>query len=364
MMKKNILQFSYPELAIELQNLHEKTFRAKQIWGFVYNKGVFDFQQMTSLSIELRHKLAQHFVVLLPKIVKQYTSLDGTEKYLIQFADQKEVETVLIPNDNRSTLCISSQVGCNMACSFCHTGTQQLVRNLTTAEIVGQVMAVKTALNDFNQDSSKRQLSNIVYMGMGEPLQNYKHVIQSIHILNHQEGLAISKRKITISTCGIIPNIYKLAQDAPVNLSISLHGTNDTLRSEIMPINKNYPIKELIQCAKDYYNNSSAKLVTFVYIMIKDINDSKEDLVALINILRQVPSKINLIPFHPWKGCDYQTSTPQTMRYFADQLHHAGFTSTIRTTRGDDIYAACGQLKSESEREKKLHNYHNTTPTK
>lgn len=368
-MKINLLGKSYEEIVEEVASLGEKPFRAKQLWHFMYAKGVKDFAEMSSLSKDLRLKLEDKYTIARPEIVTEQKSSDGTIKYLLKLHDGKEIETVYIPTADRGTLCISSQVGCNMACTFCHTGTQKMVRNLTSSEIVAQVMLVKDILNDFGikqsedddekddtpeNNPSKRAVSNVVYMGMGEPLQNYKEVVKSIKVLNHQEGLAISRRKITVSTCGIIPKIEQLYKDIPVNLSISIHAPNNKLRATLMPINNQYPIEELIKVANDYYNNSNAKRITFVYLMIKGVNDSKEHLMELAKIGRQVPSKFNLIPFHPWDGCDYESSDKETIKWFSDYLHDIGFTSTVRETRGDDILAACGQLKSKTEREKKF----------
>ncbi len=375
-MKINLLGKSYEEIISEVNSLGEKPFRAKQLWHFMYAKGVKNFDEMSSLSKELRLKLDENYTLARPKIVTEQKSTDGTIKYLLKLNDGKEIETVYIPTADRGTLCISSQVGCNMACTFCHTGTQRMVRNLTSSEIVAQVILIKDILNDFGikqleEDDeslyseneinpSKRAVSNVVYMGMGEPLQNYKEVVKSIKVLNHQEGLAISRRKITVSTCGIIPKMEQLYKDIPVNLSISLHAPTNSLRANIMPINNQYPIEELIRVAKDYYQNSNAKRITFVYLMIKGINDSKEHLLELAKIGNQVPSKFNLIPFHPWDGCNYESSNKETIQYFSDYLHNLGFTSTVRETRGDDILAACGQLKSKTLREKNFgkNNYH------
>ncbi len=357
-MKINLIGKTYEELIECLEAMGEKSFRAKQVWHFIYVKGVTDFNKISSISKELRNKLNEMFTLERPQIVKEEHSEDGTIKYLLRLFDNKEVETVYIPTAERGTLCVSSQVGCNMGCTFCHTGTQKMVRNLSAAEIVGQIMLVKDILGEFKQlkksDLDKRLLSNVVYMGMGEPLQNYKEVVKSIKIINHQEGLAISKRKITVSTCGIIPKIRDLYKDIPVNLSISLHATTNDLRTSIMPINNQYPIESLIDVANEYYHNSNSKRITFVYLMIKGINDTDEHLMELAKIGLKVPSKFNLIPFHPWDGCNYQSSDKATIKRFSDYLHNIGFTSTIRETRGDDILAACGQLKSKTERERKF----------
>ncbi|MDR2008557.1 MAG: 23S rRNA (adenine(2503)-C(2))-methyltransferase RlmN [Alphaproteobacteria bacterium] len=369
-MKENLLGKSFEDLTELVATLGEKPFRTKQLWHFMYVRGVKTFAEMALLPASLREKLEESYTIERPTIITEQKSVDGTIKYLLQLLDGKEIETVYIPSMKRGTLCISSQVGCNMGCTFCHTGTQKMVRNLTAGEIVGQVMLVKDILSDFgniqhpeideDEDDDApsnlhtRAVSNVVYMGMGEPLQNYKEVVRSIKILNSGEGLAISRRKITVSTSGIIPNIRQLYKDIPVNLSISIHAPNNTLRSKIMPINNQYPLEELIKVAQEYYNNSNAKRITFAYLMIKDVNDSDEHLRELAKIGKQVPSKFNLIPFHPWDGCDYESSATERIQYFSDYLHNIGFTSTLRKTRGDDILAACGQLKSKTQREKKI----------
>jgi 23S rRNA (adenine2503-C2)-methyltransferase len=369
-MKINLLGKSFEELTDVVETLGEKPFRAKQLWHFIFVKGIKNFSEMSLLPLALREKLEESYTIQRPTIILEQKSQDGTIKYLLALHDGKEIETVYIPSIKRGTLCISSQVGCNMGCTFCHTGTQKMVRNLTADEVIGQVMLVKDILNDFgniqhpeNDDEDEddvvgnphlRSVSNVVYMGMGEPLQNYKEVVKSIRILNSGEGLAISRRKITVSTCGIIPNITQLYKDIAVNLSISLHAPNNALRSKIMPINNQYPIEDIIKAAQDYYNNSNAKRITFVYLMINGVNDSEEHLTELAKIGRSVPSKFNLIPFHPWDGCDYESSPMERIQHFSDYLHNIGFTSTLRKTRGDDILAACGQLKSKTIREKKF----------
>ena len=349
-MQKNIFDFTYEALIEEMVILGEKSFRAKQIWLFLYIRGVNDFSQMISINKLLREKLAVSYSIILPKIINHQLSDDGTCKFLLQFADQNEIETVYIPTENRGTLCISSQVGCNMGCTFCNTGTQRMVRNLTTSEILGQVILIKHYLKDFLQHNVKHKISNVVFMGMGEPLHNYHAVVNTIKILNHSDGLAISKRKITISTCGIIPNIKRLSVDAPVNLSLSLHATNDNLRDMIMPINKSYTIDALLNAVHDYYKNSSTKLITLVYLMINGVNDLDEHLVELLELVQKIPCKVNLIPFHSWKGSFYQSSSNNRIRYFADFLAKNNITTTIRLTRGIDVSAACGQLKSSSKK--------------
>lgn len=353
---KNLLNLTFLELQAEIIALQEKPFRAKQIWHFIYSKGAITFSEMSSLSKELQERLALHYTIERPKIVTQEKSADNTIKYLLALTDGKEVEVVYIPNSERGTICISCQVGCNMGCTFCNTGTQPMVRNLTCAEIVGQVMLIKDLLTDYNSKNvENRQITNIVFMGMGEPLQNYKEVKKSIAIFNNNEGLAISRRKITLSTCGIVPKIKELAEDIPVNLSISLHAPNDDLRNTLMPINSRYPITKVLEAAKSYYETSNTKRITLVYIMIKNINDTQDHAKELLALAKLLPCKINLIPFHAWQGSNFESTADQDIRNFGQILINAGFTVNVRTTRGDDILAACGQLKSKSMRVPKLH---------
>lgn len=348
--KQALIGKEYHDLVNTMVELGEKPFRAKQLWHYIYEKGIANFDDMTSLSKSFRELLKEKFHLNRLNIVNRQDASDGTIKFLFQLSDGKEIETVYIPNAERGTLCISSQVGCNMGCTFCHTGTQPMVRNLTSEEIILQVMSVKDIYNDYTREEEKRVVGNIVYMGMGEPLQNYKEVLKSLYLLNHNEGLAISKRKITISTCGIIPKIEQLAKDMAVNLSISLHSPTNEKRLEIMPINANYNIEELLKVLKVYYDSSNAKKVTLVYVMLKDFNDSDEDAHKLAHLAKGLPVKFNLIPFHPWDGCAFESSSNNRIKAFADILCSYGFTSPIRTTRGDDIMAACGQLKSESKK--------------
>ncbi|XWO14194.1 Dual-specificity RNA methyltransferase RlmN [Candidatus Hepatincola sp. Pdp] len=354
---ENLLNLTFEELQTKIIALPAKPFRAKQIWHFLYNKGAASFAAMPSLGKELQAKLAENYNIARPKVIAQQQSADNTIKYLLALADGKEIEAVYIPSSERGTICISTQVGCNMGCTFCNTGTQPMVRNLTCGEILGQVMLIKDLLKDYNHlVGENRQITNIVFMGMGEPLQNYKEVKKSIAIFNNPEGLAISRRKITLSTCGIVPKIKELAQDIPVNLSISLHAPTDALRNSLMPINSRFSINEVLEAAKNYYETSNTKRITLVYIMIKNINDTLEHAKELLALAKRLPCKINLIPFHAWQGSSFASTADQDIRNFGQYLINAGFTVNVRTTRGDDILAACGQLKSNSLRVPKQQN--------
>jgi 23S rRNA (adenine2503-C2)-methyltransferase len=322
---------------------------------------------MFNISKDLRGELAQHFSIARPEIVEEQISEDGTRKWLFRFPPRGagrpvEIETVYIPEEGRGTLCISSQVGCTLTCSFCHTGTQKLVRNLTSEEILAQLMTARDRLGDFpDRDTPAgaivpaegRKISNIVMMGMGEPLYNFEAVKKALLIASDGDGLSLSKRRITLSTSGVVPEIVRTGEEIGVMLAISLHATNDDLRDLLVPINKKYPLKELIEACRSYPGLSNAKRITFEYVMLKDVNDSIEDAKGLIKLLKGVPAKINLIPFNPWPGTNYQCSDWETIEKFADYINNAGYASPIRTPRGRDILAACGQLKSESERLKK-----------
>jgi 23S rRNA (adenine2503-C2)-methyltransferase len=341
--------------------------RAQQLWHWLYVRGVSDFQHMFNISKDLRAALDVHFNIARPEIVEEQISTDGTRKWLFRFPPRGagrpvEIETVYIPEEGRGTLCISSQVGCTLTCSFCHTGTQKLVRNLTAEEILTQLMTARDRLGDFPDrntpdgaivPSEGRKISNIVMMGMGEPLYNFEAVKKALLIASDGDGLSLSKRRITLSTSGVVPEIFRTGEEIGVMLAISLHATNDDLRDMLVPINKKYPLKELIAACRNYPGLSNAKRITFEYVMLKDVNDSIEDAKGLIKLLKGIPSKINLIPFNPWPGTNYQCSDWETIEKFADYINNAGYASPIRTPRGRDILAACGQLKSESERMKK-----------
>ncbi len=325
--------------------------RSTQVYRWIHHRGVTDFDQMTDVAKETRASLAEHFTLARPEIVERQVSKDGTRKYLIRTAPGIEVEAVYIPDVGRSgALCVSSQVGCTLNCTFCHTGTQALVRNLTAAEIVAQVQVCKDDLDEWPSDREDRRLSNIVFMGMGEPLYNLDSVSDAIEIISDNEGIGISRRRITVSTSGVVPQLQALGERTQAMLAISLHATNDALRDVLVPLNKKYDIATLMEGIRTYPGISNARRVTFEYVMLKGINDSPDEARALVQLLKGIPAKINLIPFNPWPGTDYECSDWATIERFAAIVNRAGYSSPIRTPRGRDILAACGQLKSESEK--------------
>ena len=325
--------------------------RASQVWGWIHHYGVTDFAAMTNIAKDTQGKLAEAFSIDRPEIVERQVSKDGTRKWLIRFAPGIEAETVYIPDVGRAgALCVSSQVGCTLNCTFCHTGTQKLVRNLTAAEIVAQVQVARDDLGEWPSPKEDRRLSNIVFMGMGEPLYNLDHVANAVDIIADNEGIAISRRRITVSTSGVVPEIEKLGARTATMLAISLHATNDELRNELVPLNKKYPIEQLMAAIRTYPGLGNARRVTFEYVMLKGVNDSPAEAKALVKLLKGIPAKINLIPFNPWPGTVYECSDWATIERFAAELNRAGYASPIRTPRGRDILAACGQLKSESEK--------------
>lgn len=350
----NLIGLSKKYLEEKLIEIGEKPFRAKQIWNWIYARGALSFDEMTNISKETRVVLAQHFSISRPEISKDLTSFDGTRKWLVKFTDGKEVEVVFIPEETRGTLCISSQVGCTLACKFCHTGTQTWVRNLEAIEIISQILIAKDLIKDW--DRNNRRLTNIVFMGMGEPFFNYENVAQTVKILNDTEGLDMSARKTTISTSGLVPEILRCAKELKTNLAISLHATNDKLRTDIMAINKKYPLAELMKACQTYNKLNPNQKITFEYVMLRGVNDKEEHARELINLIKRynLNAKINLIPFNPWLGCDYKNSEQQTILKFQKILKDANLVAPVRKTRGEDVMAACGQLKSASERQKKL----------
>ncbi len=333
--------------------------RTGQIWQWLYHWGVRDFASMTNLSKDYRAQLAERFEIAIPEVVSKQVSADGTRKYLVRIAGGHEVEVVYIPETDRGTLCISSQVGCTLTCSFCHTGTQKLVRNLTAAEIIGQVMMARDDLDEWPEpgvgtgDAGPRLLSNIVLMGMGEPLYNFENVRDAMKIAMDGEGIALSRRRITLSTSGVVPEIAKTAEEIGCLLAVSFHATTDEVRDRLVPINKRWNIEALLDALREYPKVSNSERITFEYVMLKDVNDSDEDARRLVRLISGIPAKINLIPFNEWPGAPYQRSDWARIESFADIIYKAGYASPIRTPRGEDIMAACGQLKSATERARK-----------
>jgi len=331
--------------------------RVGQIWQWIYHWGVRDFMAMTNLAKEYRALLAEKFEVTLPEVVTKQVSLDGTRKYLLRIAGGHEVEAVYIPEENRGTLCISSQVGCTLTCSFCHTGTQKLVRNLTAGEIVGQVMVARDDLGEWPEPGAPkdetRLVSNVVLMGMGEPLYNFENVRDAMQVVMDGEGLTLSRRRITLSTSGIVPEIARAAEEIGCLLAVSFHATTDAVRDKLVPVNKKWNIETLLNTLRDYPRLSNSERITFEYVMLKGVNDSDDDARRLVKLIAGIPAKINLIPFNEWPGAPYQRSDWERIEAFADIVYKAGYASPIRTPRGEDIMAACGQLKSATERARK-----------
>jgi len=369
--KPTLIGLTRSQLADALQEAgvpeRQVRMRVQQLWHWLYVRGVSDFDDMTNVSKDLRAMMKENFSIARPEIVEEQVSNDGTRKWLLRFPPRGagkpvEVETVYIPEEGRGTLCVSSQVGCTLTCTFCHTGTQRLVRNLTSEEIVSQLLLARERLGDFpDKDtpqgaivpSEGRKVTNVVMMGMGEPLYNYDHVRDALLIFADGEGLSLSKRRITLSTSGVVPGIVRIGEETGVMLAISLHATNDTLRDELVPINKKYPLKELLDACRAYPGLSNARRITFEYVMLKGVNDGLADAKELVRLLKGIPAKINLIPFNKWPGSAYECSDWEQIEEFADFINANGYASPIRTPRGQDILAACGQLKSASERMKK-----------
>ncbi|NNM57251.1 23S rRNA (adenine(2503)-C(2))-methyltransferase RlmN [Acidocella sp.] len=348
--RRDLVGLSREELLAAVAEVGEAPFRAKQLWHWIYHQGVRDFSAMSSIARPLQEKFAQHFIVSRPDVALDQLSKDETRKFLFNFRDNEKVETVYIPDrqEDRGAVCISSQVGCTLSCRFCHTGTQKLARNLSSAEIVGQFMAARDAYKEWPSPKGEtpRLLSTIVLMGMGEPLYNYENVAKAMKIVMDGEGIGLSRRRITLSTSGVIPMMDKAGAELGVNLAVSLHAVRDDLRDELVPLNRKYPIKDLIAACKRYPGASNARRITFEYIMLKGINDSETDARALVHLIAGLPAKVNLIPFNPWPGSTYESSTPAALKKFASIVMDAGYASPIRTPRGQDILAACGQLKS------------------
>jgi len=369
--RPTLIGLTRPQLAEALKEAgvpeRQVKMRVQQLWHWLYIRGVSDFDDMTNVSKDLRAMLKENFSIARPEIVEEQVSADGTRKWLLRFPPRGagkpvEVETVYIPEEGRGTLCISSQVGCTLTCTFCHTGTQRLVRNLTSEEIVSQLLLARDRLGDFpDKDTPQgaivpaegRKVSNVVMMGMGEPLYNYDNVRDALLIFADGDGLSLSKRRITLSTSGVVPGIVKIGEETGVMLAISLHATNDELRDVLVPINKKYPLKELLDACRAYPGLSNARRITFEYVMLKGVNDSLADAKELVRLLKGIPAKINLIPFNKWPGSAYECSDWEQIENFAEFINANGYASPIRTPRGQDILAACGQLKSASERMKK-----------
>ena len=361
--RPSLIGLSRAELAESLAALGvapaQRKMRAQQLWHWIYFRGTGSFDEMTSISREMRSDLDRHFTVARPEVVAEQISNDGTRKWLLRLpsgdAIEKahEVECVYIPETDRGTLCVSSQVGCTLNCSFCHTGTQRLVRNLTAGEIVGQIMVARDRLNDWADrvtPTGSRLVTNVVMMGMGEPLYNFDAVRDALLIVADNEGIGISRRRITLSTSGVVPNIIRTGEEIGVMLAISLHAVRDELRNELVPLNRKYPIRELLDACRNYPGVSNARRITFEYVMLKGINDSIEDAKALVRLLKGIPAKINLIPFNPWPGSTYECSDWEQIEKFSQVVFDAGYASPVRTPRGRDILAACGQLKSATEK--------------
>lgn len=359
--RPSLIGLSRTELADRLGEIGvapaQRKMRVQQLWHWMYFRGAQNFEEMTSVSKGIRAELAQHFTVDRPEVVAEQISNDGTRKWLLRLPSgdnvekAHEVECVYIPETDRGTLCVSSQVGCTLNCSFCHTGTQRLVRNLTAGEIVGQVMVARDRLNDWaDREDGTRRVTNIVMMGMGEPLYNFDAVRDALLIVGDNEGIGISRRRITLSTSGVVPNIVRAGEEIGVMLAISLHAVRDELRNELVPLNRKYPIKELLQACRDYPGASNARRITFEYVMLKGVNDSLDDAKLLVKMLKGIHAKINLIPFNPWPGTAYECSDWDQIEKFSEYVFNAGYSSPVRTPRGRDILAACGQLKSETEK--------------
>jgi 23S rRNA (adenine2503-C2)-methyltransferase len=346
----NLVGMGRAELAAEMAAFGAEPFRARQLWHWIYHRGATDFADMTNLAKGFRERLAADYTLGRPEVARALASIDGTRKWLVRFADGQEVETVHIPESDRGTLCVSSQVGCTLNCTFCHTGTQRLVRNLGAADIVAQIMVARDALGEWPSPPEGRQLTNIVLMGMGEPLYNYENVAAAMKIVMDPEGLAVSRRKITLSTAGVVPMMARVGAELGVNLAVSLHAVTDELRDQLVPLNRKYPIGELLDACRSYPGLSNARRITFEYVMLKGVNDSPAEAKELVRLLKGVPAKVNLIPFNPWPGAPYECSDEAAIAAFSDIVFAAGYSAPVRTPRGRDILAACGQLKSDSVR--------------
>jgi 23S rRNA (adenine2503-C2)-methyltransferase len=348
--RRSLIGLPRAELEAELAELGVERFRARQLWHWIYHRGATDFEAMTSLARPFREQLAARYSLDRPVPARAQRSSDGTRKWLLRLADGNLIETVHIPEEDRGALCVSSQVGCTLTCKFCHTGTMKLVRNLEAGEIVGQLMLARDAIGEWPSPEDGRMISNIVMMGMGEPLYNYDNVAKALRIVMDPEGIAISRRRITLSTSGVVPLIRRCGEELRVNLAVSLHAVRDELRNVIVPLNRKYPIAELLDACRDYARLNPNRRITFEYVMLRDVNDSVADARELVRLIRGIPAKVNLIPFNAWPGAPYECSDEAAIRAFAEVVMNAGYHAPVRTPRGRDILAACGQLKSASER--------------
>ena len=353
-LRRNLIGLSRDGLKAALAEVGLEPFRAAQIWQWIYWHGVTDFGRMTNIAKKARERLADQFVIERPSIVTEQRSVDGTRKWLLRFADGNEAETVNIPETDRGSVCVSSQVGCTLTCTFCHTGTQPLVRNLTPDEIVGQFMVARDSYGEWPTPTAdaQRMLSNIVMMGMGEPLYNFDNVVTALKIVMDDQGIALSRRRITLSTSGVVPMIPKVGEALDVNLAVSLHAVNDEVRDTLVPINRKWPIAELLKACADYPGARNSRRITFEYAMLKGVNDSDADARELVRILKPIHAKVNLIPFNPWPGAPYECSSNNRIHRFAEIVNDGGLSAPVRTPRGRDISAACGQLKSASLRQR------------
>ena len=353
-LRRNLIGLSRDGLKTALAEAGLEPFRAAQIWQWIYWHGVTDFGRMTNIAKKARDRLADQFVIERPSIVTEQRSVDGTRKWLLRFADGNEAETVNIPETDRGSVCVSSQVGCTLTCTFCHTGTQPLVRNLTPDEIVGQFMVARDSYGEWPTPTAdaQRMLSNIVMMGMGEPLYNFDNVVAALKIVMDDQGIALSRRRITLSTSGVVPMIPKVGEALDVNLAVSLHAVSDEVRDTLVPINRKWPIAELLKACADYPGARNSRRITFEYAMLKGVNDSDADARELVRILKPIHAKVNLIPFNPWPGAPYECSSNNRIHRFAEIVNDGGLSAPVRTPRGRDISAACGQLKSASLRQR------------
>ncbi len=352
--RRNLVGLSREDLKTTLVEAGLEPFRARQVWQWIYWHGVTDFGRMTNIARKTRDRLAELFVVERPQIVTEQRSVDGTRKWLLRFPDGNEAETVNIPEEDRGSVCVSSQVGCTLTCSFCHTGTQALVRNLAPAEIVGQFMVARDSYGEWpTPTETTRMLSNIVMMGMGEPLYNFDNVATALKIVMDEQGIALSRRRITLSTSGVVPMIPRVGEVLDVNLAVSLHAVSDAVRDTLVPINRKWPIAELLKACADYPGARNSRRITFEYAMLKGVNDSDADARELVRLLAPLHAKVNLIPFNPWPGAPYECSSNNRMHRFAEIVNDGGLSAPIRTPRGRDIFAACGQLKSASRRRRR-----------